>query len=151
MHPLQTALETHLLEDFFLGGKRFEHHSEKMQDAQVVVTRSNFGCGSSREHAVWTLEVNYINVVVEENYARIFRQNMFNCGILAIELKKEHIDQLFKMKGNIQLSVNLQNSTLDAVSDLDSKNILSVQFCLNEFDKKLVSEGGWLAYADSQY
>ena len=122
-----------------------------MQDAQVVVTRSNFGCGSSREHAVWALEVNYINLVVEENYVKIFRQNMFNCGILAIELKKEHIDQLFKMKGNIQLSVNLQNSTLDAVSDLDSKNILSVQFCLNEFDKKLVSEGGWLAYADSQY
>ena len=128
MHPLQTALKTHLLEDFFLGGKRFEHHSEKMQDAQVVVTRSNFGCGSSREHAVWALEVNYINVVVEENYVKIFRQNMFNCEILAIELKKEHIDQLFKMKGNIQLSVNLQNSTLDAVSDLDSKNILSVQF-----------------------
>ena len=58
-----------------------------MQQARVVVTRANFGCGSSREHAVWALEVNDINVVIAESFARIFRQNMFNCGILAIELE----------------------------------------------------------------
>ncbi len=147
----KTALKTHLLEDFFLGGKRFEHHSEKMQNAQVVVTRSNFGCGSSREHAVWALEVNDINVVIAENFARIFRQNMFNCGILAIELKKEQIDALFDMEGNLTLSINLENCTLGATSDLVSQNTLTVQFGLNEFDKKLVSEGGWLAYADAKY
>ncbi len=147
----KTALKAHLLEDLFLGGMRFDHHSRKMQDAQVVVTRSNFGCGSSREHAVWALEANDINVVIAESFARIFRQNMFNCGILAIELKKEQIDELFDMEGNIALSINLENYTLDAASDLASQNSLTVQFSLNEFDKKLVSEGGWLAYADSKY
>jgi 3-isopropylmalate/(R)-2-methylmalate dehydratase small subunit len=111
----KTALKTHLLEDFFLGGKQFEHHSEKMQNAQVVVTRSNFRCGSSREHAVWALEVNDINVIIAENFARTFRQNMFNCGILAIELKKEQIDDLFDMEGNLTLSTSLENCTLDAI------------------------------------
>jgi len=147
----KTALKKHLLEDLLLSGKRFEHHSEKMQSAQVIVTRENFGCGSSREHAVWALEVNDINVVIAENFARIFRQNMFNCGILAIELKKDRIDELFDMNGNIVLSFDLDKCELSAFSDSVSQNTLSFQFDLNEFDKRLVSEGGWLAYADSNY
>ena len=62
---------------------------------RVIVTRANFGCGSSREHAPWALEVNDINLVIAESFARIFRQNMFNCGMMAIELPKETIDHLF--------------------------------------------------------
>ena len=62
----------------------------------MLVTRANFGCGSSREHAPWALEVNGINVVIAENFARIFRQNMYNCGMFAIELPKEKIEYLFE-------------------------------------------------------
>lgn len=76
---------------------------------------------------------------------------MFNCGILAIELKKEQIDDLFDMEGNLTLSTSLENCTLDAILGFGLTNTLIVQFGLNEFDKKLVSEGGWLAYADSKY
>src|SRR5665647_2408931 len=71
----KTALKPHLLEDLLLDGKPFDAHSEAMQKARVVVTRANFGCGSSREHAVWAFEVNEINVIIGESFARIFRQN----------------------------------------------------------------------------
>ncbi len=69
------ALAPHLLEDLHLEGQQFDPHSAAMQAAQVLVTRSNFGCGSSREHAVWALEVNDINVVVGESFRRRCDQN----------------------------------------------------------------------------
>ena len=78
------ALKPHLLEDLLLEGRRLTP-TPALQQARVVVTRANFGCGSSREHAVWAFEVNDINVVIAESFARIFRQNMFNCGILAVD------------------------------------------------------------------
>ncbi|MFW5906448.1 MAG: 3-isopropylmalate dehydratase small subunit, partial [Desulfobia sp.] len=74
----KTALKPHILEDLILPG--FDPVSD-CAGAEVIVTRANFGCGSSREHAVWVLEVNDINVVIAESFARIFRQNMFNCGM----------------------------------------------------------------------
>ena len=92
------ALKPHLLEDLHLEGRQFDPHGPEMQNAKVLVTRANFGCGSSREHAVWALEVNDINVVIGESFARIFRQNMFNCGILAVELSKADLDRLFALR-----------------------------------------------------
>src|SRR5512136_528050 len=83
------ALRPYLLEDLKLDG--FDAAGPWRGKARVIVTRANFGCGSSREHAPWALEVNGITCVIAESYARIFRQNMFNCGMLAIELPKETI------------------------------------------------------------
>ena len=75
------ALKPYLLEDLKLEG--FNPKTDITGKA-VVLARSNFGCGSSREHAPWALEVNGIYVVIAENFARIFRQNMFNGGMLAV-------------------------------------------------------------------
>lgn len=140
------ALKEHLLEDLHMEG--FDPMSEKMQEAKVLVTRSNFGCGSSREHAVWALEVNDINVVIGSSFARIFRQNMFNCGILAVELTESDIEALFALQGDVTISVNLEKEELTASGE---KEKLRCNFTLNTFDKKLVQAGGWLNYADSNY
>ena len=145
------ALKPHLLEDLLLAGKPFDRRSEAMQKAQVVITRANFGCGSSREHAVWAFEVNDITVVIAESFARIFRQNMFNCGILAIELPKNEIASLFKMKGNISLDVDITKGRMTAVSASPEQPDMSFAFALNLFDRDLVSAGGWLTYADNKY
>jgi len=147
----KAALKSHLLEDLLLDGKPFAPSAEVIQQARVVVTRANFGCGSSREHAVWVFEVNDINVVIAESFARIFRQNMFNCGILAVELTKDQIDALFAMRGNITVKVDLGCDQLTASSDATDQDDLICIFNLNSFDKDLVSAGGWLPYADRKY
>ena len=145
------ALKPHLLEDLLLDGKQFDSQSAAMQTARVVITRANFGCGSSREHAVWAFEVNDINVIVAESFARIFRQNMFNCGILAVELGSTQIAELFAMRGNIAVAVDLVQDRLTASSDDSTQADVVCSFTLNSFDKELVSAGGWLTYADQKY
>ena len=147
----KTALKPHLLEDLLLGGKPFDNQAEEMKRARVVVTRANFGCGSSREHAVWAFEVNDINVVIAESFARIFRQNMFNCGILAVELDKVQLDELFAMQGKVTVAVDLEKGQLTASSDAPQQKEVTCSFAVNSFDKELVAAGGWLTYADSHF
>jgi len=146
------ALQPHLLEDLILDGREFDTGSEDFKQAKVLVTRSNFGCGSSREHAVWALEVNDINVVIGESFARIFRQNMFNCGILAVELSASDIDRLFVLAANdgkVRVNVDLDNDTI--VAENENAETIECNFSMNPFDKELVGAGGWLAYADQKY
>ena len=143
------ALQPHLLEDLILDKKEFDTRANDFQKAQVLVTRSNFGCGSSREHAVWALEVNDIDVVIGSSFARIFRQNMFNCGILAIELTPEDIDRLFAISGDVTINIDLENDKVMASGSNGEE--VECSFSLNPFDKKLVGAGGWLAFADQNY
>ncbi len=145
------ALKPHLLEDLHLFDTFFDPNSPQLHAANVLVTRSNFGCGSSREHAVWALEVNNINVVIAESFARIFRQNMFNCGILAIELSPEDIDLLFELQGNVRIDVDLDGETVTASEEGGEKRTFTCGFSMNPFDMQLVKAGGWLAFADQNY
>lgn len=142
------ALKPFLLEDLTLEG--FDPQGEVLQQAAVIITRKNFGCGSSREHAPWALEVNGIYTVIAEGYARIFRQNMFNCGMLAIELPTADIDRLFIMqqKGAVSIQVDLNNHQLIAKGAGQEE---SFDFPLTPFDKALVEAGGWVEFADARY
>ena len=112
------------------------------------MTRDNFGCGSSREHAPWVFEVNDVHTVIAESYARIFRQNMFNCGMLAIELSKAQIDQIFALGENVEVSVDLASQEVKAEADGKSE---AFKFDISQFDKALVEAGGWVEFADSRY
>ena len=142
------ALKPYLLEDLKLEG--FDPDGSWRGKAQVIVTRANFGCGSSREHAPWALEVNNINCVIAENYARIFRQNMFNGGMLAIELPAETINELFTLADKTEVTCTV---------DIDSKKLhftwsegkREIPFSLAEFDEALVKAGGWVEFADARY
>jgi 3-isopropylmalate/(R)-2-methylmalate dehydratase small subunit len=143
------ALKPHLLEDLKLEG--FDCKGEELKKANVVVSRKNFGCGSSREHAPWAFEVNGIHVVIAENFARIFRQNMFNGGMLAIELDSETLDSVFALRkyGAVKCAVDMPNKTL--LFNAETGESLSVKFSLLEFDETLVKAGGWLEFADGNY
>lgn len=141
------ALKPYLLEDLALSG--FDN-MEDIKDKVVVVTRENFGCGSSREHAPWALEVNGINVVIAESFARIFRQNMYNCGMLAIELPKDVIDSLFNNYAGADTSIEIDLDS-DKIKVTSSEKSDVIDFKIGEFDKTLVKEGGWVCYADKNY
>ncbi len=140
------ALKPFLLEDLKLDG--FDPRSPALARAGALVSRANFGCGSSREHAVWVFEVNNINLVIAESFARIFRQNMFNCGMLAVELPKEQIEKLFSLGANVESFVDAGFSSLTARGE---KGEATFSLTLNSFDLNLVLAGGWLAYADKKY
>lgn len=142
------ALKPYILEDLKLDG--FDPKGDKLKQATVVVTRENFGCGSSREHAPWVFEVNDVHTVIAESYARIFRQNMFNCGMLAIELPKESIDELMALEqqGDVQVSVDLENNKVKAKAGQVDKEF---SFEISPFDKALVEAGGWVEFADARY
>ena len=136
-----------LLEDLKLEGFT---PGESTRDAAVIIARENFGCGSSREHAPWALEVNGINLVITENFARIFRQNMFNCGMMALELPSDQLNLIFEKYGNKEttVKVELDKKQLLIEAEGESENI---PFEIAEFDKSLVDAGGWVEYADSHY
>ena len=138
------ALQPFILEDLKLGGF---NPAKDIQGKGAVVTRANFGCGSSREHAVWVFEVNDINIVIAESFARIFRQSMYNCGMLAVELPKKDIDAIIALGDDVEISVDLAKSEITAKGGKEAK----FSFSINDFDHKLVEYGGWLAYADNNY
>lgn len=141
------ALGPHLLEDLALEG--FDP-ARDLKGKGVILTRANFGCGSSREHAAWALEVNNIDVVIAESFSRIFRQNMYNCGMLAAELPVKTIDELFRTFAgrDVQVETDLERS----VFVFTAKDIRKeVPFSLGGFDRALIEAGGWLNYADERY
>src|SRR5512142_311847 len=141
------ALKPHMLEDLKLDG--FNPQDAMVREFKVIVTRANFGCGSSREHAPWVFEVNDINVVIASSFARIFRQNMFNCGMLAIELPENEIDALFGHSGaDAKIEIDFRNDSLTIESARGNKTI---GYTISGFDKALVEAGGWVDFADSKY
>ena len=93
--------------------------------ATILLTRDNFGCGSSREHAVWALRDFGIKIVIASSFGDIFDNNCFKNGVLPIKLDKNKIEDLFqKMSENsAELSVSL-----------DSKKIFQNENELYSFD-----------------
>ena len=141
------ALQPYLLEDLRLDG--FSPQKD-IAGKQVIITRANFGCGSSREHAPWALEANGIHLVIAESHARIFRQNMFNCGMMAVELPKQVIDYIFE---------HCASNDTTVITDID-RRLFHIRtesfseefpFMLPDFYHTLVTAGGWLEHADSKY
>ena len=140
------ALKPYLLEDINLEG--FDR--ENIKDKNVIITRANFGCGSSREHAPWALEANGINLVIAESFARIFRQNMFNCGMMAVELPSQAIDHIFSLFADKETNIetDIEKNIFHITAHGHKEDIT---FAISEFDLALVEACGWVEYADSRY
>jgi len=141
------ALKPHLLEDLKIKG--FDP-AKDIAGKGAVLTRANFGCGSSREHAPWAFEVNGINIVIAESFARIFRQNMYNCGMIACEVPAAILGELFKEFANEKtiLTVDTDKGSLNFKAGGKEK---TVSFTLKNFEKALVEAGGWVEYAAKHY
>ena len=96
-------------EDFILNNAPYDQ-------ASILLTRDNFGCGSSREHAVWALRDFGIKIVIASSFGDIFYNNCFKNGVLPIKLSKEQIEELFSQT---------QDATNEITVSLDAKKLTS--------------------------
>lgn len=93
----------------------FEPNKPRYEGASVLISRANFGCGSSREHAPWAILDYGYKVVIAPSYADIFYNNCFKNGILPIKLSEEQVEDLFQRTAKhdgYKLNVDLENKTL---------------------------------------
>ncbi|HLR64293.1 MAG TPA: 3-isopropylmalate dehydratase small subunit [Pseudogracilibacillus sp.] len=98
------------------GNKRqdFPLNDEKYNEASILITRDNFGCGSSREHAPWSLLDYGFKVILAPSFADIFYNNSFKNGLVPIKVNEEQIDAWMERAktGKLQLAVNLETKTI---------------------------------------
>lgn len=116
--------------------KQFVLNDPKYKERQVLLTRDNFGCGSSREHAVWALFDYGIRVIIASSFADIFYNNCFKKGLLPIILSKNEIEYLFNLvdEKDATVEVSLQKQTVS----LSEKTI---NFDIDSTRKKMLLEG----------
>lgn len=86
----------------------FSFNQAAYQDASIMLAGANFGCGSSREHAVWAITGAGVKVVIAESFADIFFNNSAKNGLLLVELPKEAIDRLTESAGEIEVDLESQ-------------------------------------------
>ncbi|MDR0520874.1 MAG: 3-isopropylmalate dehydratase small subunit [Planctomycetaceae bacterium] len=105
------------------------------QGADILLTRKNFGCGSSREHAPWALIGFGFRVIIAASFADIFYNNSFKNGLLLIRLPEQKIADLFEYESKnvpLRLAVDLEKKTLAACNASGSQH-LQMSFDIEEF------------------
>ena len=114
----------------------FVLNQDKYKDADILISQKNFGCGSSREHAVWSLMDYGFKVVIAESFADIFYNNCFNNGLLPIQLSKEKINELFLLS---EESKGVEIDLIDQLILCEGKEVTS--FEIDSFRKQCILEG----------
>jgi len=112
-------------QDFVLNDNRY-------QNSKILVTGENFGCGSSREHAVWALQDYGFSVIIAPSFGDIFYSNCFKNGILPIQLEERMVEKLKHESG--ELEVDLENQLLKT-------NTEQIPFDINSYKKRILLEG----------
>ncbi len=129
--PGQDNSQRPLNPDFVLNQARY-------QGAQILLTRDNFGCGSSREHAPWALEDYGFRVLIGPSFADIFFNNSFKNGLLPIKLDAAEVDELFRQceaNAGYRLVVDLAAQT---ITRPDGK---AIAFDIDPFRKECLLNG----------
>lgn len=128
----ETELAKHCMEDLdaeFVG---------KVKPGDVIVAGDDFGCGSSREHAVWALRGAGVQTVIARSFARIFYRNAINCGFYLIE----SADAADKISDGDELEIDFEAGTIrDKTAGMD------ISFkALPDFALEIINDGGLLEH-----
>ena len=127
-HELRFDLQGNIKNDFVLNWDPYK-------TSKILITGANFGCGSSREHAPWSLLDFGFKSIIAPSFADIFYNNCFKNGILPIKLDQSNVDILLKeAEDKKEISVDLENQIII----YDEKNI---KFEVDEFRRKCLIEG----------
>ena len=128
-YELRYDLQGNIKNDFVLNWDPYK-------SAKILITGENFGCGSSREHAPWSLLDFGFRSIIAPSFADIFYNNCFKNGILPIRLDQSDVDRLMKEAENKKtLTINLEEQS---IVDESGK---SIDFEIEEFKKKCLIEG----------
>ena len=140
-------------------------NKEPFANSTILLTRDNFGCGSSREHAVWALRDFGFKAVIASSFGDIFYNNCFKNSVLPIVLTKEEINNLFeicstsptsfeidlvkkniKFDGEFSYSFNVEDSLLDRIiNNLDDVDItLKHKYQIEAFEQTRRNQRPWL-------
>ncbi|MGI0017405.1 MAG: 3-isopropylmalate dehydratase small subunit [Nitrosotalea sp.] len=111
--------------DFVLNDPVYAH-------SEILLARDNFGCGSSREHAVWALDDYGFKVIISTSFADIFYNNCFKNGILPIRVSDDILQKLFLTKSEIEVDLETQSINADGIQ---------VSFLIEPHWKKILLEG----------
>ena len=117
--------------------KDFVLNNPQYSGRQILLTRDNFGSGSSREHAAWALVDYGFRAIIAPSFADIFYNNCFKNGILPLRLKHREVDYLFEKEEeeeNLEILIDLPKQLVTAAS-------AQMHFEIDEFRKKLLLEG----------
>ena len=120
-----------LKNDFILNNKAFSN-------ANILISKENFGCGSSREHAVWALKDFGITTVIAPSFGDIFFNNCFKNGILAIQISKSNLEKIFSKQSEtkpLEISVDLVNQKIFY------EKLFEENFEIDPYRKKCLIEG----------
>lgn len=116
-------------------------NKETYANSSVLLTRDNFGCGSSREHAVWALRDFGIKAVIASSFGDIFYNNCFKNGVLPIVLNKDQIQDLFLQYENSgsDMTINLETKLIDTGNnqisfDVDDNLLERIIYGLDDVD-----------------
>jgi len=129
--PGQDVASRQINPDFVLNLARY-------QGGEILLARDNFGCGSSREHAVWALLDDGFRVVIAPSFADIFYNNCFKNGVLPIVLDAVIVDRLFKetaAESGYRLQIDLARQTVSLPAGD------SFSFTIDEFRKQCLLDG----------
>jgi len=121
----------------------FVLNNPKYSESQILLTRSNFGCGSSREHAPWALEDYGFRAIIAPSFADIFYNNCFKNGLLPITLNSDIVDILFEFQGEIEINLKKQSVKADNKTyhfDVDSERKRRLINGLDDIDLTLQYE-----------
>ena len=111
--------------DFILNDSKYD-------GSKILVAGDNFGCGSSREHAVWALDDYGFSVIISSSVADIFFSNCFKNGILPISLDSKSVEKLLRETNSVE--VDLENQIIKTSSE-------DISFEINSHKKKILLEG----------
>jgi 3-isopropylmalate/(R)-2-methylmalate dehydratase small subunit len=118
--------------------ENFEMNKPRYQGASILISRANFGCGSSREHAPWAIQDYGFQVVIAPSYADIFYNNCFKNGILPVKLSEDEVELLFQRTAEhvgYRLTVDLENKKIN------DDHGLSIEFDLDEHRRQFLLLG----------
>ena len=124
----------------------FELNAPQYQGAGILVTGPNFGCGSSREHAVWAIHQHGFQAIIAPSFAEIFHKNCFQNGLCPVLLEEDQVSEIMararaKAPGSYSLTIDLESCVLFDSAGFELPFVIHQDKATHDFRRRCLLEG----------